>query len=302
MRLVKATFSLVGVLVLMLMAIAIVGLPQNALTDQSAVQDAASPTTDALPTETIPPYTPLATLTPSQTLRPPPTFEPPTHTPAPSDTPTITPTEVYVSNVDASQIRGLETPTPTTTPGCQVRKDWTLTYEVQPGDALDRIAQVYGTTRWDLAEANCLSDANVIVTGQKLRVPGSAQPVATYDCTFELLQPMDYASEADGYGQVTFNWRGPAATRNLIRVIAPDGQIWEKVIDLRQNETVEMGKYVELQPEGLYTWYVYPLDINFVQIPCLEGGPWHFHKSEGPTATPTPTITYTPSPTFTPTP
>ncbi|GAB4343814.1 MAG: hypothetical protein Kow00117_22280 [Phototrophicales bacterium] len=34
--------------------------------------------------------------------------------------------------------------------------------------------------------------------------------------------------------------------------------------------------------EGQYTWYVYPLDLNFQQIPCREGGPWHFHKSEGP--------------------
>lgn len=269
-------------------------------------------------TETIPPTTPLPTLTPSQTLKPPPTFEPPTATLAPSMTPSVTPTSQLNIDISIPGLRGAESPTPSTTPGCQPREDWGLTYTVQANDALARIAQQYNTYATTLAEGNCLSDANVIRVGQVLRVPGETPPVqGEFKCVaFEVLTPANGTLAIEGEGDLTFNWRGPRAPRNLIRIHRPDGSVYERVIELRQNESIDL--YEHLWLSGTYTWYVYPLDSNFVQQ-CPEGGPWTFTKSESPTATPTPTktpqvnqggssqptvivVTATPAPTSTPEP
>jgi len=241
-------------------------------------------------TATIPPTTPLPTLTPSQTLKPPPTFEPPTATLSPSLTPSTTPTTQINIDISIPGLRGAESPTPSTTPGCEPREDWGLTYTVQPNDALARIAEQYGTYVSTLAEGNCLSDANVIQVGQVLRVPGDAPPVqGEYECApFQLFTPANGTLAIEGEGDLTFNWRGPRAPRNLIRIHRPDGSVYERVIELRQNETIDL--YEHLWQAGAYTWYVYPLDSNFVQQ-CLEGGPWTFTKSDSPTATPTPTET-----------
>lgn len=236
--------------------------------------------------ETIPPYTPLASLTPSQTLRPPPTFEPPTPTRAPTLTPTVTLTPTLDFNISIPGLVGLETPTPSTTPGCVPRKEWKLRYTVQANDALARIAERYQTSTQELVAANCLADANVIYVGQELRVPGETQPSQPLvECVpWEVLTPIDGTVAIKGEGSMTFNWRGPRAPRNLIRVIKPDGGIYERVIELRQNETIDLG---DLPSSGTYTWYVFPLDWNFVQVSCKEGGPWHFYKEAKP-PTPTP--------------
>jgi LysM repeat protein len=238
------------------------------------------------PSETIPPYTPLATLTPSQTLRPPPTFEPATLTPAPTLTPTITPTTPLDLNISIPGLNGLETPTPSTTPGCVPRKDWKLRYTVQRDDALARIADRYQTSVQELVAGNCLTDANVIYIGQELRVPGDSQPVEpAVECVpWELLTPIDNTMAIPGEGQMTFNWRGPRAPRNLIRVVKPDGGFYEQVIEFRQNQTINLD---DIPLGGTYTWYIYPLDWNFVQVSCKEGGPWHFTKEAKP-PTPTP--------------
>jgi LysM repeat protein len=237
-------------------------------------------------TETIPPSTPLATLTPSQTLRPPPTFEPPTRTPAPTLTPTITLTATLNLSIAIPGLHGLETPTPSTTPGCVRRKDWKLRYTVQRDDALVRIAERYNTTVQALVAANCLTDPNVIVIGQELRVPGETQPQQpAVECIpWEVLTPVDGSMAIEGEGQLTFNWRGPRAPRNLIRIIKPDGGIYERVVELRQNETIDLA---DLPLGGTYAWLVFPLDENFVQVSCKEGGPWHFTKAAKP-PTPTP--------------
>lgn len=241
------------------------------------VSETAQP--EVLPSETIPPSTPLPSVTPSLTLRPPPTFEPPTPTILPSVTSTQTPQPTLdVGDTGASSIRGLESPTPSSTPGCEPRSDWQLQYEVQLGDTLTQIAELYGVSIWELADANCIADTNVIVSGQRLRVPGGSHPQPTIECvSWEVLTPIDGAYNVDGRGQLTFNWRGPTAPRNLIRVIQPDGEIWERVIDLRQNETINLA--TELPQVGTHTWYVYPLDMNFQQISCREGGPWVFHST-----------------------
>lgn len=229
-------------------------------------------------TSDIPPSTPFPTPTASQTLRPAPTFEPATHTPQllPSATPTATAT--LGINVDLPQIHGLETATPSSTPGCEPRDDWELRYTVQQGDALARIADIYDSYAEELVEGNCLTDANMIVVGQILRVPGQAHPTQPeWVCIpWEVLTPMDWAFGIDAAGQMTFNWHGSNGIRNLIRVYNASGNIfWERTVDRRQNETIN------LQAEGFaagdYTWQVYPLDLSFRQIPCLESPLWHFN-------------------------
>ncbi len=240
---------------------------------------------NATATETIPPSTPLPSLTPSRTLLPPPTFEPPTLTPIPSDTSSITPTATLDTSINIPGLQGLESPTPTGTPGCQVRKDWKLTYTVQPNDALARIAQRYNTYVSDLAVGNCLSDPNKLSVGQVLHVPGTVQPTEqVYDCSWTLLTPIDGTMAIPGSGTITFDWRGPRAAHNLIRIFKPDGGKYEDVVDLRQNETIDLSN---LPAAGTYTFYVYPLDENYQQISCHEGGPWTFSKAPAPTSTPT---------------
>lgn len=239
----------------------------------------------ATATETIPPSTPLPSLTPSRTLLPPPTFEPPTQTPQPSATPTITPTATLNLGASVDGIRGLETPTPSGTPGCEPRKDWTLTYTVQFNDALARIAEKYGTYISELAAANCISDPNVISLGQVLRVPGDAPPPEqVYDCNWTLLIPQSGTLAIPGDGTLSFAWRGPRAARNLIRIHKPNGGTYEVVVELRQNEEISLSN---IPDAGTYTWYVYPLDSNFQQINCPEGGPWTFTKAQMLTPTPT---------------
>lgn len=241
----------------------------------------------ATATETIPPYTPLPTLTPSQTLKPPPTFRVPTATVQASTTPVATVSPTLDLSVDIPGLRGNETATPTANVPCEIRKDWKLTYTVQQNDALIRIAALYDTSVEELAKANCLKDKNLIVVGQVLKVPGKTQPVQPeVQCgPFELLTPINGAINVSGGGFLSFVWRGPRAPRNLIRILRPNGSMFEVVVDLRQNEEVDLDK--NLPAAGTYTWYVYPLDKNFVQI-CFEGGPWTFTKAEAPTPTPLP--------------
>ncbi len=255
-------------------------LPTNT---RRAVALAATPT----PSETIPPYTSLPSLTPSRTLRPPPTFEPATNTPPPSLTFTPTLTATTLVDVQIPNLRGAETATPTSTAGCTPRKDWKLTYTVKRDDALIRIADLYNTSVDELIAGNCLTDKNVIIIGQVLKVPGKVQPnVAAVECVpFTLLTPMNGTLAISGGGSLTFNWRGPRAPRNLIRFFDSNGnRVFEDVLELRQNDAIDIGN--ALPKAGTYTWYVYPLDANFVQV-CPEGGPWTFTKAEAPTKTPT---------------
>lgn len=256
-------------------------------------------TATVIPTSTFPPSSPLPTLTPSQTLLPPPTFEPPTVTPQPTQPPTITATSTLRVNVAVPQgLRGYPSPTVASSTVCEKREDWKLRYTVQPGDALSTIATRYGTFVDELVEGNCLKDANTIISGQVLHVPGDAQPVVPqYVCTeWEALTPFNGAYTIEGDQDLSFVWRGPVADRYLVRVVMPSGNVWEQLVDKQQNLEVYLPEV--LPEEGNHTWYVYPLGLDFLQIPCQEGGPWNFHKFQSPaltwTPTATPTITNTP--------
>jgi LysM repeat protein len=258
----------------------------NSNLDQAIVPNSVQATPVTLLTATLPPTTPLPSLTPTRTLLPPPTFEPATLTPPPSMIPAATASLTPAVGLSLPGLRGAETPTPGTTPGCEPRDDWQLVYEVQRGDALASIADRYGTYASEVAAGNCLSDPNMIVIGQRLRVPGQAHPaMPEYECLpWEMLTPMNGTMNVPGAGQLTFNWRGPRAPRNLIRVVRPNGSFYERVIELRQNETIDLA---DIPEAGTFRWYVYPLDSNFRQISCLEGGPWTFTKAPAPTPTPT---------------
>jgi LysM repeat protein len=233
----------------------------------------------------VPTVTPLPS--PTNTLLPPPTFEPPTATPTASPVPSLTPTPTTNINISIPGLRGAETPTPTSTPGCEPRADWKLTYTVQFDDTLSAIADRYGTWVDELADGNCITDKNLIVVGQVLRVPGESQPVEPeVECVpWEPMTPFNGSVTVPTDGTITFNWRGPLAPINLIRITRPDGTIYERVIELRQNETINLNDYLSL--EGTYTWYVYPLGRDFRQVSCLEGGPWTFYKPLSSAPTPT---------------
>lgn len=275
------------------------------------------------PTQTIPPYTPFASWTPTRTLKPPPTFEPPTPTRQPSATPSATPTATLDLSISVEGLRGIETPTPSSgaAADCSVRDDWSGQHTVQRNQALTQIAAQYNTSVEILVAGNCLANANLIVEGQVLRIPGTGQgldpapsartaggvsipPSAPAPAVgsggafpgiqesaclpFEALTPFDGSQTVPGDGELTFNWRGTQGTRNLLRVIRPDGSMYEQVVELRQNATVD--NYKNLPMAGEYRWYVYPLDVNFQQF-CPEGGPWRFVKSAAATQTPTVTPT-----------
>ena len=53
---------------------------------------------------------------------------------------------------------------------CRPRNDWAA-YVVVRGDTLSRIARRFGTTVAALTSGNCLTNANFIYVGQRLRVP-----------------------------------------------------------------------------------------------------------------------------------
>ena len=283
----RAILSRLVVALLVLMAMIIGGILSQIAwprSDANPMQVTQTPGFTLIPTNTLRPRpttppTSQPTLTPTRTLLPPPTFEPPTPTFAPTDTPlpTLSPTAITAEMIPG--LYGLETPTPSSTPGCTPRKDWTLTYTVQANDALDLIAERYHTDRWELAAGNCLRDPNVITVGQVLRVPGQSHPQEQIECVpWQVLTPMDYAYGIDGNGTLTFTWIGPRAPRNLIRVYNTNGEtVWEDVVDLRQNYSLNLP--VDLPGAGTYTWKVFPLDLSFRQINCLEGGPWTFHKT-----------------------
>lgn len=152
-------------------------------------------------------------------------------------------------------------------------------YTVQRDDALSTIAARYGTYTRELAEANCITDANLIRIGQVLQVPGQSHPSQpAVDCVlYEGLSPAAYATVAS-LGSVTFNWRGPLATKNLLRIVRPDGSIYEEIIEYRQNTQVSVT--AELSQTGTYLWYIFPLLPDGTSLTgCGLGGPWLFTRS-----------------------
>ena len=281
------TLNRVLILVVVMMMSAACNLGREELTDgQQPIAQAITEQVDE-PTDAFP-STPLPSLTPSNTLRPPPTFEPPTLTPRPSDTPTITPTPTIQLSGDLPPLEGLHTPTvgPGTEPACVPNEDWGLRYEVQANDAVESIAQKYNIYAGDLAEGNCLDDPNLIVVGQFLRVPGEAHPgPPAPDCSWELLTPFNGTITVPGAGQVTFNWNGPEAPRYLVRVYENDSGTGDYIAEyLTEFQTYYVLDLTELPKGGTYSWRVFPIGMDFLQIGCPESHHSIFTKEAMPTA------------------
>lgn len=55
-----------------------------------------------------------------------------------------------------------------------------IIYTVKSGDTLSGIASKYGTTYQKLAEYNNIPNPNLIITGQKIRIPGTSTSSKTY--------------------------------------------------------------------------------------------------------------------------
>lgn len=272
-------FSLVCLLLVLLACNLATSTP---LTEHQIIQDGLETVTleqSSTPTASIPPTTPLPSLTPTRTLLPPPTFEPPTLTPFPTYTPLPTDTATPEQSNSVLNLHGLETPTITPTYVCAPRDDWGRTHTIQPGDYLFNLAQRYGTTVDEIAAANCLRDIQILSVGIVLKMPGAMGAPGVECVPWEVLTPMNGTLAIAGTGTITFNWRGPRSHRNLIRIHTPNGGVYERVIEIRQNETIDLS---ELPLGGTYTWYIYPLDYNFLQIACLEGGPYTFVKAPAP--------------------
>lgn len=250
---------------------------------------------NATATETLLPATPRSTRTATATLLAPPTLEAPTETAQASATATETPSQSFVVNVTVEGIQGLPSATVENVEECEPREDWHLQYEVQVNETLTMIAEQFGTNVWEMADANCMEDPDVIRVGEFLRVPGDAFPVVPeVECIeYTLLQPIYGAWKIPEIGQITFNWIGPKARRNLVRLYPPDFDFsnpnpdnWiEYTFDLRQNESIDAE---DIETGGDWHWQVIPLNYDFVQI-CPESPLWLFNKVQLPTETPTPT-------------
>lgn len=180
-----------------------------------------------------------------------------------------------------------------------MREDWRLTYTVKFDDSLARIAQLYGTFISDLAAGNCLTNPDVITIGQVLHVPGDAPPFQTaIECVpWELLIPVNGTITISGDGQLTFNWRGPLAPRNVLRIYRANAQgvpqtaenapLIEIMIEQRQNETIDLSRIPEA---GTYAWRIFPLTWEYQPTGCEASPTSQFTKAAAPPPTATPNL------------
>lgn len=258
---------------------------------QDQTLESSTPSATPSETQTPTPSTPSSTPSLTNTLRPPPTTEAPTLTPLPSAIPTLTPSQTLQISGNLPPLLGLNTPTPDpddpnapTPETCAPREDWTLTYTVRPNDALANIAAQYNTTVETLAEGNCIEDPTLIRIDQILRVPGDVQPITPgFVCEpWELLTPFNGTVTVPAIGTITFNWNGPEAPRYLVRLYrTEDGTgdfIEEYLTEFQSFYTLDLS---EIPEGGLYSWRVFPIGRDFLQIPCPESYHATFVKAEG---------------------
>lgn len=141
----------------------------------SITVSAAKTPTPALTNTSTPSITPSSTLTRTSTPSITPSITPTasftvTKTTTPSSTPTPTPSLT-------------RTPPPSKTPAPTIcattqPQGWQI-YQIQPGDTLSGLAANRGITLIQLMSANCLTDSNFIVVGQRLILPPAPQIIST---------------------------------------------------------------------------------------------------------------------------
>jgi len=135
------------------------------------------PTATMSPTR-VPSVVPTATPGNTPTITPPPTVMP-SHTlpPMPSNTPAPTATE--------------EVCVPDQPEG------W-IVYTVKPGDSLSGLAAASGIGLDELMRVNCLTDPNLIISGQRLYLPFAPSPVVT--TPVPVVQPTEEQNNVDDHG------------------------------------------------------------------------------------------------------
>ncbi|MFZ5916406.1 MAG: LysM peptidoglycan-binding domain-containing protein [Chloroflexota bacterium] len=126
----------------------------------------------------------------------------------------------------------------------------TTVHVVLPGETLARIALRYGTTAWAIAQANGLSNPNLIHVGQRLTIPGLDQVALLAPFTGLLLEPTAVTQgqtvvvhvSADREVSLSGSFDG-----RLVRFVGNDGAYWALI-----------GVHAMAQP-GLY-----PLELAAV--------------------------------------
>jgi len=202
-----------------------------------------TPTPDGLPSET-PTATPTFTATPTQT---------PSPTPTPSHTPT---------------------PTPTPTP---------ITYQIQPGDTLVNIADLYGTSVELLTATNNIENPHQIDVGQILLIPTAIPPTPTATAT---PSPTPPPTEVPPEVSSTESEAQPSTTAYIIHVVQPGDTL--DAIAREYNSSI--SAIVQLNNIANPSRIDPGMELK---IPSAQGTP------VGP---PAPTATYAPPPTPTPLP
>ena len=157
------------------------------------------------------------------------TFASPTETPVPTETPTDVPSPTMTFTPAATQTpiviivtatpdaAAQATSEPTAAPqssrndssfatrtNCTPNSSWTTRYTVRAGNTVGQIAQATGSTVAAIAEGNCLSNANNIFVGQRLRVPRTPVfEVATEEVTEEPTEEVTEEATEEATEEVT---------------------------------------------------------------------------------------------------
>jgi murein DD-endopeptidase MepM/ murein hydrolase activator NlpD len=144
----------------------VIGIPHSPVPLSIGLQN--SPTSPDVPSVLTTASTPVAPANPGQIE-------------IPSILPTVTPQDSQSSSVKPESLSVLASADPVTTPDPLTRNLATAsqTYQVQRGDTLAKIARSYQIPVQQLAEANRITNPNVIFVNQNLRIPTSAAPVAS---------------------------------------------------------------------------------------------------------------------------
>ncbi len=117
---------------------------------------------------------------------------------------------------------------------CYIRTDWPI-YVVKAGDTLLRIAQRVGTSVTDLAYSNCITNANLVYTGQALRVPRLPVTPQAQSVTINIQTPSDNA-QVDTTNRVLVGGSGVNLVGNdvVVRALELERQAVGAANDARQ--------------------------------------------------------------------
>ena len=138
---------------------------------------------------------------------------------------------------------------------CTPRTDWTNIYTVAAGDTLFSIAQQVGSTVADLAQANCLTNASVIVVGQQIRVPNPPASPAPLPVEVTITSPA-----AGAVVDLPVVVRGTVVGAGTVVVRALDNMgnvLDEKRADLDETGSFEVSLSVLVAAGTRGTIYVY---------------------------------------------